>query len=104
MHEIELIERGGRHRNSAMVQLAATLLQGTHDDEAAGQIHLFGRDFQRLALADAGIMHELAEGAHLARRCPRGPEEGGPLLGSEIEAAAGLVIELHSETVHYTTV
>jgi alkylhydroperoxidase family enzyme len=94
VHEIELVEQPGRHRHGP-VDAAPALLQGLEDDRLAGEVDPLGGQRQGLGDAAAGGVEQAAERAHRPGGLGGGGQEGGALLGREIEAFALRIVELH---------
>jgi hypothetical protein len=94
VHEVELIQQPGRHRHGP-VDAAAALLQALEHDRLAGEVDPLGGEGQGLGDAAAGGVEHAAERAHRPGGLGGGGEEGGPLLGGEVEALAVRVVQLH---------
>lgn len=63
VHQVEVVEGGGRHRNGP-VDASAALLEGAEHDAPAREVHALGAHLKELAFPAAGVQHG-AQGPHL---------------------------------------
>ena len=94
VHEVELVQETWRHRHRPEDALAA-LLEGPEHDRAAGEVDAFGGERQASETRQPVMCSITAKGPHRPGRMGRGGEEGGPLVGGQVEALAPGVMQLH---------